>query len=547
MKNYKAYVLYFKKMSTQFKKNLSRNLRFLIIIVLTIGVLFRLINLDYKVYWGDETATLLRISGYTKTEIKQQINYNQLLTINDLKKYQTINSQKNAKDTILGLAQEEPQLPPLYFLIARTAVKFFGNSLTIPRGVSAFLSLLIFPCIYWLALELFSSIKVGWIAMAITAISPFHVLYAQEARPYSLWTITILLSSATFLRAIKLNTKLSWGLYLISLILGLYSFLLSVLVIAAHGLYLLIINSFKFNKIFVNFIIICFLSLVTYLPWIVLFLLNYESFQKTSNWALTRFPLSGLINEWMRNISYSFMDFWYYFTYHPNSKLNLLYGKFLIPLLLIMIGFSFYTLIKKSSVEVWLFILMLMTTNALAMAAPDVINGGYRSIMSKYFVPCYIGIQLSVAYLFAIKFDTLSQRNYKYKFWQLSLILLIMGGIISCAISSQQKVWWNKRNTAHDALLSAQIINQQKNSVIVSKTGFPFVLGHLVNPETKFIINNDNKFLDVMNNCQMNYFFISAKKPTMVENNNQKYKMQLIRKGRKKSLWQLKSSSCQNP
>lgn len=532
-------------MFAQRKKLLSRNLRFLIIIVLTFGVLFRLINLSHKVYWGDETFTSLRISGYTMTEVKQQLNNNKLLTVDEIKKYQNINSQKNLTDTILGLATEEPQLPPLYFLIARTAVKIFGNSIAIPRAVSAFLSLLTFPCVYWLALELFGSVKVGWIAMAITAVSPLHVLYAQEARPYSLWTVTVLLSSAIFLRAIKLNTKSSWALYLISIILGLYSFLLSVLVIAAHGLYLFIINSFRFTKTLVNFLITCSLGLVAYLPWVILFLFNYDSFQKTSNWALTKTPLSLLINEWIRNISYSFMDFWYYFTYYPDSRFNLYYGKLLIPLVLILTGLSLYTLIKKSSIEIWLFILALMITNVLPMVAPDLINGGYRSIMARYFIPCYIGIQLSVAYLFTIKLDTLSQK--KYKFWQLSFILLIIGGIISCAISSQQKVWWNKRTTSHDNLLSAQIINQKPNSVIITNGGSSsFTLSYLVNPETKFLITSNNKFLDFVDNCEINYFLISGKKSIMAEKNSQRYKIQLVRKGRKKSLWQLKSSSCQN-
>ena len=187
-----------------------------------------------------------------------------------------------------------------------------------------------------------------------------------------------------------------------------------------------------------------------------------------------------------------------------------------------------------------------MTTNVVAIAAPDVLEGGYRSIMARYFVPCYIGIQLSVAYLFARKFNTLSPKNYEDKFWQLSLSLLIIGGMLSCAISSQQKVWWNKRTIAHDNLLTAQVLNQQNNSVILSSR-FPFSLSHLVNPETQFIIKSDNNFLEVVNNCQMNYFLISTKKPTIAKNNRQKYQIKLRRKGRKQSLWQLKDSSCQNP
>ena len=48
-------------------------LRFLIIVLLVMGILFRFFNLDGKVYSHDETYTSLRISGYTVDEAKQQI------------------------------------------------------------------------------------------------------------------------------------------------------------------------------------------------------------------------------------------------------------------------------------------------------------------------------------------------------------------------------------------------------------------------------------------------------------------------------------------
>ncbi len=47
-------------------------LRFLIVMLLMVGIFFRFFNLDRKVYWHDETFTSLRISGYTVIET----NYN---------------------------------------------------------------------------------------------------------------------------------------------------------------------------------------------------------------------------------------------------------------------------------------------------------------------------------------------------------------------------------------------------------------------------------------------------------------------------------------
>jgi uncharacterized membrane protein len=130
-----------------------------------------------------------------------------------LQKYQRINPEKDLTDTLKALVIDQPEHPPLYYVIVRFWVQWFGNSVAVTRSLSALISLLTFPCVYWLCLELFGSPMTGWMAIALMAVSPFHVVYAQEAREYSLWIVMILLSSAAFLRAIRLQTRLSWGIY----------------------------------------------------------------------------------------------------------------------------------------------------------------------------------------------------------------------------------------------------------------------------------------------------------------------------------------------
>lgn len=199
-------------------------LRFFIIVLLLLGIFFRFVNLDRKVYWHDETFTSIWISGYRPQEIIDQAFNGQVIDSKDLQKYQYPNPERTLIDTLKNLATEDPQHPPLYYLITRLWVQGFGNSVAVTRSVSAVISLLAFPCIYWLCLELFESPLVGWIAIALISVSPFHILYAQEAREYSLWIVTILLSCAALLRAIRLKTKLSWVIYAVTLVLGLYTF-----------------------------------------------------------------------------------------------------------------------------------------------------------------------------------------------------------------------------------------------------------------------------------------------------------------------------------
>jgi uncharacterized membrane protein len=168
------------------------SLRFSIIILLVFGIFFRFVNLNQKTYWEDETLTSLRSSGYSVEEVVQQVFDGRVISIEDLKKYQHPNPEKSLTDTINALV-EHPEHPPLYYLMSRFWMQLFSGFATTPRSLSALISLLILPCVYWLCLELFESSMVGWVAVALVAVSPVYVRYAQEARQYSLWTVIILL------------------------------------------------------------------------------------------------------------------------------------------------------------------------------------------------------------------------------------------------------------------------------------------------------------------------------------------------------------------
>ena len=170
-------------MKTQIKVLQTRDISQITLIIclvvfLMIGIFFRFAHLGQNVYWIDEAVTSRRISGYTETEIEQKIFDGRSIGIDDLQKYQYPNAEKSTADTIDTLIIEDSQHPPLYFVALRSWVKLFGNSVAKIRSFSAVISLLTFPCLYWLCQELFQSKWVSWTALCLTAISPVHVVYA---------------------------------------------------------------------------------------------------------------------------------------------------------------------------------------------------------------------------------------------------------------------------------------------------------------------------------------------------------------------------------
>ena len=195
----------------------------LLIALLATGLFFRFYNLDKKVYWNDEVWTSLWLSGHSASEMIEQVFDGRELTTRDLQRYQRINSDRSWISTITSLAADDPKQPPLYYALLRFWTGLLGGSIHAIRSLSALISLLVFSGLYWLCRELFEAPRTAWVAVALMAVSPFHVLYAQEARPYSLWAAMILLSSAAMLRALRRQTWWSWSLYAATVALGFYS------------------------------------------------------------------------------------------------------------------------------------------------------------------------------------------------------------------------------------------------------------------------------------------------------------------------------------
>ncbi|NEP05518.1 MULTISPECIES: hypothetical protein [Okeania] len=125
-------------------------LRVLIIIILILGVYFGFINIDRKVYWHDEIITSVRIAGYTKENFSDILKKSGVVEQENLQQYLNIDSNKTFISTINSLATENPEQVPIYFILLRWWVKLFDNSIEVIRSFSAVVSLLVFPCVYWL-------------------------------------------------------------------------------------------------------------------------------------------------------------------------------------------------------------------------------------------------------------------------------------------------------------------------------------------------------------------------------------------------------------
>jgi uncharacterized membrane protein len=274
--------------------------RYVILILLVLGIGFRFYNLERKNYWYDEVYTSLRISGYTKAEMLEQIT-NRAIAKSDWQKYQQFTPEKNWGNVMDSLIEDVH--PPLYIPLVRLWVQTFGSSVWVIRSLSALLSLLVFPCLYWLCLELFESSTVGWVAMALMAVSPYHVLYAQEGRQYSMWTVTSLLSCAALLWAIRQKRQFCWVIYGITVALGFYTHYFAVFVQLAHGVYMALTEGIRRSKNFTAYLAACIAGILVGFPWLLVA-------KKFGGGAFTARKLAffTIPQRWALNISSLFFD-----------------------------------------------------------------------------------------------------------------------------------------------------------------------------------------------------------------------------------------------
>jgi hypothetical protein len=135
---------------------------------------------------------------------------------------------------------------------------------------------------------------------------------------------------------------------------------------------------------------------------------------------------------------------------------------------------------------VWLFVLSAIGMTVIVLIA-------VKGIADRYTIAYILGIQLALAYLFATKI-LVATNNRKQKLWKLGFIALISMQIISCTVSSQSQLWWNKypSSTKYNPAI-AQIVNESQKPLIISHggnniTGKILSLSYLLKPQVQFLL-----------------------------------------------------------
>jgi uncharacterized membrane protein len=187
----------------------------LIGIWMIVGATVRFIHLTTKPLWADEFSTIVFSLGHSF----RTVPLNQILTMGDVLQPLAVNPSTQIGAVIEHLMAESTH-PPLYFVLAHGWMQLFSPSdglvsVWAVRSLPALFGVLAIPALFGLGWLAFQSCRVGHLAAALMAISPFGVYLAQEARHYTLavlWVIASLACLAIAIRRIQQRLPLSPGL-----------------------------------------------------------------------------------------------------------------------------------------------------------------------------------------------------------------------------------------------------------------------------------------------------------------------------------------------
>ena len=530
-----------------FKRIRPQILRLFLIVVIVIGIAFRFVALDGKIYWHDEVYTTLRAAGYTGEEFAQEFYQNRMVSPIDLLKYQQLKPNSTPLDTLNSLATEDPQLSPFYFLLARGWMFLFGNSILASRFLPVLISLISLPFMYLLAWELFQSPQTALLATAFLALSPFDILFAQTARQYSLFTLLVIASGYALLKAIRWRHPLFWAGYSLACIFGLYTHVLFGLTMMGHGAYILLLSMessrsfgkrkrFPFYQLLLEFLGAIVIAILAFSPWLIILINNLQRVMDVTNLSSYPTSLLNLSKFWILSFTSVLVDINFDFN---SIQMYLLRLPFVILIVVALFKISQETN-RKTRLFIWTSILVPF----FMLALPDVLLGGGRSGVTRFLISCFPGVQLSIAYLFSthIKNNKNSLIDGEI-FWRSLLAIVFTFSLISISMSANAQSWWHQIPSSENPQIVQQL-NKNKSATLIVDRGSDYTnLGNIIS--LSYELNPDIKLFMV--NAEPNLLLLPIGPRVFILNPSQKLRQriesqnyQLEKVDQQSQLWELK-------
>jgi len=386
-----------------------------IILVATIlaGVWLRFEGLGRRPVWYDEVATFLHLSGKTEAQLVRLYDGRTLRVGELLEEYQSGVRTAGAgvsqawlgsiADVVRAVAADEPQSGALYFAVARAIVAGANDPVRVRTlsAVASTASLLLLGLLAWRLFDRETALAV----VALAAISPLELRFAQEARPYALCVMLLLASALAADQARRMRRLPVWLLYALCLTAALWTHPIALL--AVPGLLALATASIPDHEPLPRprarraAWLATAAVMIAWLPWALVCWSAHPKIQQLTSWSSEPIGIAGLVRGWLGVITSLF--------FRPRGEggifpLDLAEPATSVASILLaggvvaMVTAALVAITRHPDRSTRRYVLLLALVPWLAFAALDITLGGRRSTVPRYLIAAWAGIELAVAY-----------------------------------------------------------------------------------------------------------------------------------------------------
>jgi uncharacterized membrane protein len=448
------------------------------------GILLRFQNLGGKVFWQDESYTALHASGHLDRGDLRPLFDGRIHSAGELRRLEQITPDRGWGATVSAIASEDSDQGLLYYVFERGFMQIFGSSITAYRLLGALIGVLTIAAAWLFASALFESVTIAAIFAAIVALSPFEVLYAHEARSYTLTALMTLVTSAALLHAVRRKSPGTWLAYALSVALGLYASMLLAAVVLAHALYVIFEYRYRGERGAVAWTIgSAALGVVLFLPWIAVVIAHQRMVSTELVWGSTAYPLRSMLEKWLFNASAQFFDL---------EWISLKFAA-IGALVLLLAVVSVVVLVRTAPERRWSFVVLLGGVTAVLLIGRDLVQHSHWSTTARYLIPTWLAMQLAVAYALDRWMAPSGEvrRGVRLAAPAIFVALLLLEGVSSW-IGTRASAWYNNELSAATPSL-ANAIDETENPLVVGEKSWAFYLdaSNYLRPDVQVLLFAD--------------------------------------------------------
>ena len=413
-----------------------------LLLAIALGSWLRGDGLGRRPLWYDEVGTALRQSGHTEAEVAQLADGSARSPAELQRRFQSARPGPlvpGMAAVVSAVTQDEPLHSPGYFVAAWLWTRGAGDGRATLRALSALASLGTLALLGVLAWRLFHDRGVVLATLALAAVSPLQIRYAQEARAYALWSLTLLATLLATHAAGARPTRRAWRLVALTFAAALYVHPLSLLLVPA----LLLLAADAGDQSAASrragrAAIALGAALAFWLPWALVVLAHREQSTRTAGWMGEPFPLAHVARSWF-GVATSVL-------FRPAGPGGLLDGVALPGadgawlslglLATLLLGAGLASVARRGPRVARRFVPALALLPFATLALADLLLGGRRSTVDRYLLPAWLALELALA-------CTLAAPGPRARVRHALLVLVLVLGAATDLRSRPLDLWWN--------------------------------------------------------------------------------------------------------